>query len=103
MAASCTRTGRLIRTVRARWGQLESSYPDLALALRPPELPRRRAEHVTEVARQMALVGEARGIGDVRQGEIGPRQHLLGPLQPLLREVVVRRDAGGLLELPCEV
>ena len=58
---------------------------------------------MAEVAGQRALVGEARGIGNVRQREIGLRQHLLGALEPLLREVVVRRDAGGLLELPREM
>ena len=55
------------------------------------------------MARQMALVGKACGISNVRQREVGPSQHALGSLDAPLRQIVVRRDAGGLLELPREM
>jgi hypothetical protein len=40
------------------------------LTLRPPELSGRDPEHLTEVTRQMALVGKPRGIRNLRQREI---------------------------------
>jgi hypothetical protein len=40
------------------------------LTLRPPELSGRDAEHLTEVTRQVALVGKPHGIRNLRQREI---------------------------------
>ena len=73
------------------------------LSLRPAKLSRGRAEHLTEMARQMALVGEACGDGNLRQCEIGARQHVLGSFDAPLHQVVVRRNTGRLLELSGEV
>src|SRR5271169_5677833 len=73
------------------------------LTLRPAKFSRGRAEHLTEMARQIALVGEACCDGDFRQCEIGARQHVLGTFDAPLYKVVVRRDTGRLLELSCEV
>jgi hypothetical protein len=37
------------------------------LALRPPELPWRDSEHLTEMTRQVALVGKPHGTRNLRQ------------------------------------
>ena len=79
------------------------TLPGARLTLRPAKLSRGRAEHLTEMARQMTLVGEACCDGNFRKCEIGARQHVLGSLDASLYEVGVRCDAYRLLELPGEV
>src|SRR5262249_45838496 len=64
------------------------------LALGEPELPGRRADNVTEMAGQMAVIGKACSIRNLRDREIRHGQHLLGAFHTLLCEVVVRGDAG---------
>src|SRR6516162_11024297 len=69
-----------------------------------PELPRRDADYALEVMRELALVRETGVRGDLRQGQVASRlQELLGPLDAAGDDVLVRRQAGGSLELPGEV
>jgi hypothetical protein len=69
-----------------------------------PELPRRDADEALEVAAEVALVREAGGQGDLGQGEVRScLQELPGPLDAAADDVLVRRQAGGSLELPREV
>src|ERR1700676_5365360 len=77
--------------------------PESLLTLRPAKFPRRRTERMPEMTRQMALVGKARGIRDLRQREVRLGQHFLGAFDSLLCEIVVRRDAGGPLEFSRKV
>src|SRR5580704_5572776 len=73
------------------------------LMLRTSERSRRSTEHTSEMTCQMALVGEACGVRNLRQREVRLSQHFLGSFDALLREIVVRRDAGGLLDFPRKV
>ena len=69
-----------------------------------PEPPRRDADKPLEVAGELALVGEARVRGHLRQGQVRPcLQEFLGPLHAARDDVLVRRQPGGRLELPGEV
>src|SRR5262245_22845604 len=69
-----------------------------------PELPRRDADDVLEVAGELALVREPGARGHLRQGQTGPRlQEVLGPFNAAQNDVLVRRQPGGLLELPRNV
>src|SRR5262252_3885937 len=53
---------------------------------------------------ELALVTEAGGQSDLRQGHLRPcLQELLGPLDAAGDDVLVRRQSGGPLELPDEV
>ena len=77
--------------------------PELFLTLRPSKRPGCSAEHMSEMTRQMALVGKAGRIGNFRQREVRLGQHFLGSFDSLLCEIVVRRDAGGLLKFSRKV
>ena len=55
-----------------------------------PELPRRDADEALEVMRELALVREAGGGGDFRQGEIAFAQELLRPFNAAGDDVLVR-------------
>src|SRR5262245_55890182 len=69
-----------------------------------PELPRRDTDQALEVMGKLALVRESGDSGDLRQREVASGlQELLGPLDPAGDDVLVRRQAGGPLELPDEV
>src|SRR6516164_4496059 len=69
-----------------------------------PELPRRDAGEALELTGELALVIEAGVRGDLRQREVASAlQELLGPLDTAGDDVLVRRQAGGPLELPGEV
>ena len=53
---------------------------------------------------ELALVREAGGQGDLRQGQVRPcLQELLGPVDASGDDVLVRGQPGGGLELPGEV
>src|SRR6516225_9967312 len=68
------------------------------------ELPRRDADYALEVVGELALVREAGVRGDLRQGQVGScLQELPGPLDAPSDDVLVRRQPGGLPELPREV
>src|SRR5215469_12027976 len=69
-----------------------------------PELARRDADEAFEVIGELALVPEAGVRGHLRQGQVASSlQELLGPLDAAGNDVLVRRQAGGSLELPGEV
>jgi len=51
----------------------------------------------------MTLVEKAHGDRNFRQRQLRLDQHLLGALDSLLRQVDVRRHAGGLLKLSCKM
>jgi hypothetical protein len=69
-----------------------------------PELPRRDADLALEVMGELALVGEAGGGGDLRQGKAAAvPEELFGPLDAAGDDVLVWRQARGRLELPGEV
>src|SRR5262245_57288 len=70
----------------------------LRLVLQPPNPPGRDAERLTEMMRQMALVGEPHRICNLRQRETCVSQHVLGPFDPPLYEIAVRGNTGGLLK-----
>ena len=53
--------------------------------------------------RQMALIGKAHRAGNLRQCEIGVSQHVACAFDPLLDEIVVRGNAGGLLKASSEM
>ena len=76
---------------------------DQTLASRPPKLSGRDAEHPTKMPRQMALIGKAHRVGNLRQCEIGMSQHVACAFDPLLDEIVVRGNAGRLLEASREM
>src|SRR6266487_5326639 len=61
--------------------------PRSILTLRPPELSGRDAEHLTEVTRQVALVGKPHGKRNLRQREIRVSQQLLSAFDSLLGEI----------------
>ena len=50
------------------------------------------------MTREMALVGKAHRNCNLRHGEIRLNQHIAGMFDPLLGDIVMRRDAGGLLK-----
>src|SRR5262249_60011794 len=68
-----------------------------------PELPRRDADQALEVMGELALVGEAGVQGDLCQGQGAALQELFGALDAAQDDVLVGRQPGGCLELPCEV
>src|SRR5262245_36835993 len=69
-----------------------------------PELARRDADEALEVVGELALVREADPRGDFGEGEVAAAlQEVLGPLDTAGDDVLVRRQAGGRLELPREV
>src|SRR5262249_46905266 len=69
-----------------------------------PELCRGDADESLEVVGELALVREAGVRADLRQGQVASRlQELLGPLDAAGDDVLVRRQAGGSLELSREV
>src|SRR5262245_634053 len=72
----------------------------LFLSSRVTKRPGCGTERMAEMTRQMALVRKACGIRDFGQRQFRLRQQCLGQFQALLRKVMVRCDAGGLLKLP---
>src|ERR1700676_4470074 len=87
----------------AMWKIPTGTWPRQTLALRPPKLSGRDAEHPTKMPRQMALIGKAHRVGDLRQCEMGVSQHVARAFAPLLDEIVGRGNAGGLLEASREM
>src|SRR6516162_8724066 len=99
---------RLIRIMySARRGRFGVSSRDLRLlgdSCGHPKLPRRDADEALEVIGELALVREAGVRADLRQGQVASRlQELPGSLDAAGDDVLVRRQAGGPLELPGEV
>src|SRR5262245_19445844 len=59
----------------------------------PPDRGRRHARVASEGVREMALVREARGQGDVRQRGVRSREAAAGELDAELADVVAQRAA----------
>ena len=69
----------------------------------PTELSRGEADEALEVMAELALVREADVRGDLCQGQVRScLQELLGPLDAAQDDVLVRRQASGVLELPAK-
>ena len=66
-----------------------SGQPTHLLPQRPAKFSWSRAQHLSEMTRQVALVSEAGRDRDFRQGKMAARQHILGSLDTLLDDVVV--------------
>jgi hypothetical protein len=80
-----------------------AAVADPLLTLRPPKIPRSRAEDLAELTREVALVGIARGERNLRYREIGASQHSLSLFDAPLNDVVVRCYTRRVLELSCEM
>ena len=76
---------------RNGWAWPASTSAKNALALQPPILSGARPDQTTKMTGQMALIGKARGEGDLREGDIGIGQQFLRAPDPLLHEIGVRR------------
>src|SRR6185312_4427208 len=91
-------------TLRGRGSASErSGHRAHVLKQRPAKFPWGRAEHLSEMTRQVALVSEACCDRDFRQGEVAARQHILGSFDTLLDDVVVWCVSGRSLEFPGEM
>ena len=69
----------------------------------PTELSWRDADDALEMVGELALVGEAGAGGDLRQRKVAFLKESLGPFNAPHNDVLVRRQPGGHLELPCEI
>jgi len=69
-----------------------------ALALRPAKLAWRDTQPLTEMTRQVALVGKACGAGYFRQRESRLSEHFLRSFDAPLRQILMRGEASGSLE-----
>src|ERR1700754_1849654 len=80
-----------------------STSRETILRNRPAIIARRHADVLSKTPRTMALIGETGRQGDFRERQVRACKKLLGPLHPFADQVIMRRDADGLLEGANEV